>query len=522
MSHENDTPMSVESSAASQMASSQPAISSANFSVVGNTSCGLKTVEPSVLGLVKSLTHTRSIGEEFADLKKDLKKLVMGMERLGHSLYEAHQISSEELSMEALKRSVGDIPGTSRERTFRGGSRYRASRGRYSSKFFTPRKPNWNLRVLDPRGMEQVESLDNIEMKESTKKCLKNDGITREGYLEKNILAQLVRGDDVILQIRGSKLENYAIYPVIEVLGGAAPNVQIVVVVNRLEAQSSKSFLVSLRKHLKAAELDITLHIVPQDNSLDASHFIDSTSNKPCVFITTPEMMARMRAEDIIRPIEVDVMVVYEAEYVLRAPAHVEAIRSVLDETQVCQVILAAHDGTDDVVQAIGALAFPDDTVIFSMDHVNIRNARHHSYTDVAMADGFIERAAKLSEDGTVVVICRDATESSRLRDRLAGCAEILTVSKIAESNGSICGLLITPQLSASVLQSRSHSAVKMILNISGATITPDRYLEMMASYMDAGQECEIVTWIGSQDDLKNKGFDAIGLAFQDVSPDSQ
>ncbi|KAF9174692.1 hypothetical protein BGX21_001474 [Mortierella sp. AD011] len=522
MSHENDTTMPVESSPTSQVASSQLTSSSANFSVAGNTSCGSRTTESSALGLTKSLAHTRSVGEEFADLKKDFKKLVMGMERLGRSLYEAHQISSEESSMEALKRSVGDIPGASRERTSRGGSRYRISRERYSSKFFTPRKPNWNLRVLDPRGVEQVESLDNIEMKESTKKCLKNDGITREGYLEKNILSQLVRGDDIILQIRGSKLENYVIYPIVEVLGGATPNVQIIVVVNRLEVQSSKSFLGSLQKHLRAAELDVTLHIVPQDNSLDASHFTNSTSDKPCVFITTPEMMARMRAEDIIRPTEVDVMVIYEAEYVLRAPAHVEAIQSVLDETQVCQVILAAHDGTDDVVQAIGALAFPDDTVIFSMDHVNIRNARHHSYTDVALSDGFIERAAKLSEDGTVVVICRDATESSRLRDRLANRAEILTISKIAESNGSICGLLITPQLSASVLRSRSHSAVKMILNISGATITPDRYLEMMASYMDAGQECEIVTWVRSQDDLKNKGFDAIGIAFQYVSSNSQ
>ncbi|KAF9359702.1 hypothetical protein BGX26_011650 [Mortierella sp. AD094] len=519
MSHENDTPVPVESSPASQVASSQPTTSSAEFSAIENTSSGLQTVESSTSGLVKSPAQIKSIGEEFVDLKKSLKKLVMSLERLGCSLHETHQISSEELSMEALKRSVGDIPGASRDRTSRGGSRYRTSRGRYSSRFFTPRKPNWTLKVLDPQGIEQVELLEKIVMKELTMKCLKNDGITRAGYLEKNILAQLIRGDDVILQIKGSKLESYAIYPIIEVLGDAAPNVQILVVMNRLDAQSSKNFLASLQKHLKVAELDITLHVVPQDSDLDASH---NTSNKPSVFITTPEMMTRMRAEDIIKPKAVDVMVVYEAEYVLRTLAHVEAIRSVLDETRVCQVILAAHDGTDDVVRAIDALAFSDDTVIFSMDHVNVRNAYHHSYTDVALADGFVERAANLSKEGTVVIICHDATESNRLRDRLAGSAEILTISKVAESTGTISGLLITPQLSTSILQTRAHSAVKMILNISGVNLTPDRYLEMMASYMDAGQECEIVTWVGSQDDLRNKGFEAMGIAFQDVSPDSQ
>ncbi|KAF9113228.1 Vacuolar protein sorting-associated protein SNF8 [Mortierella sp. AM989] len=518
MSCENDTSILVESTSAPQSATNQSIASSSNISAIEPLSGGPQPIESTSSGTVKSLEY-RKISEEFADLKKNLKMLIMSVENLGRSLEGNDQPSSEEYSVETLRRAIEDMSNTSKEKMSRGGARPKSYRGRHTARHFAPRKPNWTLKVLDQQGLNQVESLEKIDMKESTMRCLKADGVTEAEYLAKNVLAQLITGDDAVMQIRGNRLENYSIYPIVDALDNADIGLQILIVMNRLDAQSSKSFITSLQKHVEVAGLDVALHVISGDENID--DLKKNTLNKSSVFLTTPEIMTLMRAEDIIKPEAVNVLVVYEAEYVLRASTHIGAIRSFLDETQVCQVILAAHDGTLDLVQAIEVFALEEETVIFSMDHVNIQSAYHYSFTDTNLTDDLVERAVKLSQEGTAVVICRDTIGSSKLKDQLAGRAEILTVAKIAESNKVISGLLITPQFSTGILQTRAHGTVKMILNLSGVAPFLDRYLGIMASYMDIGQECEIVTWIRSQDDLKNKGFEASGITFQNVPSES-
>ncbi|KAF8980982.1 ESCRT-II subunit protein snf8 [Entomortierella lignicola] len=471
MNVECDAAMLIESTLTPQVASSQSTTESTGLLDSDALADKPRPVEPISSNTLKPPGQTKSISDEFMKLKKNLKKVVMSLERLGCSMKEGQIISSEVSTVEALKQSVTDVSGTSKVR-----SKY--YRGRYSPKYFVPRKPNWTLKVLDPHGLDLVKSLEQIEMKEATIKSLKADGITEAGYLEKNILARLIIGDDFVLQIRGNKLESYSIYPIIDVLSDANPEVQILVLMNRMDAQSSRSFIASVQNYINVTGLDVALQVVPHDPKFDPGRIKDSTSIKPSVFVTTPEMMTRLKAESIINPKSVNLLVVYEAEYVFRTPNNVEAIRSFLDETHVCQVVLAAHDGTEDLVNAIEGFDFPEETAVFSMDRVNIQSAIHYNYTDATLTDSLIERAVKLSKEGIVIVICHDAIESNKLKGRLADSAEILTIANITESKGSASGLLITPQLSSGVIQTRDRSTVKLILNISGSALTPDSQLE--------------------------------------------
>ncbi|KAF9205824.1 ESCRT-II subunit protein snf8 [Haplosporangium sp. Z 27] len=513
MNVECDAAMLIESTLTPQIASSQSTTESTGLLDSDALADKPRPVEPIPSNTLKPPGQTKSISDEFMELKKNLKKVVMSLERLGCSMKEGQLISSEVSTVEALKQSVTDVSGTSKVR-----SKY--YRGRYSPKYFVPRKPAWTLKVLDPHGLDLVESLEQIEMKEATIKSLKADGITEAGYLEKNILARLIIGDDFVLQIRGNKLESYSIYPIIDVLSDANPEVQILVLMNRMDAQSSRSFIASVQNYINVTGLDVALQVVPRDPKFDLGRIKDSTSIKPSVFVTTPELMTRLKAESIINPKSVNVLVVYEAEYVFRTSNNVEAIRSFLDETHVCQVVLAAHDGTEDLVNAIESFDFPEETAVFSMDRVNIQSAIHYNYTDATLTESFIERAVKLSKEGIVIVICHDAIESNKLKGRLADSAEILTIAGITESKGSASGLLIIPQLSSGIIQTRDHSTVKLILNISGSALTPDRYLEIMASYMDIGKECEVITWIRSHNGLWYKGFEELGVTFRENLPD--
>ncbi|KAI1310258.1 hypothetical protein EDD11_003843 [Mortierella claussenii] len=466
---------------------------------------------------------TRTIGEEFLDVKKNLQNMALSLERLGHSLEKTAQIAPADAPVESVRRAAIELPGTSKEREKGAGAlevrTRRAFRGRRPSKFFTPRKPNWTLKVFDPRGLQLSESTEKIEMKDATRKCLEVDGVTETGYIEKSILAQLISGEDAILQIRGNKLDCHSIYPIVDVLENATPELQVLILVNRLETQSTKNLMGSLQKHLEVADLHASVHTVPQDKKLDLELLAKRTLNEPCIYITTPEMMARLKHEGVIRPKAVHVLVVYEAEYVTRTPAHIKLIREALEECEVCQVILAAHEGTEDVLQAADAFKFPEETVVFSMDHINIRTADHYRFTEDALLEQLLDRVVQLSESNTVVVVCHDAGEVVKMKDLLAERTDVHTAAKGPDLDGSIHGVVITQQFHSTILHSRRHNAVKMILNLAGQVTTPSRYLDMLASYMDIGQACEVVTKVGNSESMKEfELLEKLGAVFEDAS----
>ncbi|ORZ22799.1 hypothetical protein BCR41DRAFT_369129 [Lobosporangium transversale] len=248
--------------------------------------------------------------------------------------------------------------------------------------------------------------------------------ITQLGYIEKNTLAQLISGDDGILQIRGNRLENYVIYPIIDVLEDATSEFQVLILMNRLDAQSSKAFVSSLKKHLNVAEVPNTFYTAQQDKMVGLGPLL-SSSTTPSIYAITPEMMTQLKNEGVIVPKAVHVMIVYEAEYVLRTPAQIESIRIALDEFEVCQVILAVHDATEDVLHAAEAFGFSDKTIVFSMDHTNIYTAEHYRFTEETMLESLLDRAVQFSKENAVVVLCHDAREAQRIRGQLAERAEM-------------------------------------------------------------------------------------------------
>lgn len=460
--------------------------------------------------------RNKTLGEELVDIKKILQQAIRRLERLKTSINDAGVGQSDETPVDVAHEGA-EPQSSPREYPSRGGHAagrrmpaFRTRPPRFPGRISYPRKPNWILKILDPHGLSPVDSLEEIEMASSTMKCLKDDDITELGYIEKNVLHKLIAGDDTVLQLR-IKLENYAVYPLIDLLDKPSPDLQLVIIMNRLDAQSSRLFLSSLQKHMDTAEAVADVRIIPLDKKLDLQPLLKS-STKPTVFVTTPEMMDRLKNEGVIRSKSVLAMVVYEAEYVLRSPSNVDILRSALSDLEGCQVILACHDGTEDVLRSAEAFDFREEALIFSMDYTNVNFADHFYVTDSALVDAALDRAVKLSKTSLAVVMCHDGTEVNRLKDRFADSTEVITLAKAADSTLT-SGLLITHQIGARVIQNKAHSSVKMIVNMSGWALAPDKYLEMLASYMDLGEQCEVVVKVGAQDALKS--LEALGVSFK-------
>lgn len=315
-------------------------------------------------------------------------------------------------------------------------------------------------------------------------------------------------GDDAVLQLR-SKLVNYATYPLIDLLDKPNPELQLLVIVNRLDAQSSKMFLSSFEKQMNAADVKANIYVMPQDKKPDPDLLSKGTPDKPRIFVTTPEMMENLRNQGIIKAKSVLAMVVYEAEYVLRMPSHVDIIRSALDKLENCQVILACHDGTEDVMRAAEAFDFREEAMIFSMDYVNVNTTDHFYVTENASVEVALDRAVQMSKENVVVLICHDTTEVIKMKERFSERTEVLTLAKAADTNVAN-GLLITTQVTT---KNRLHGSVKMIVSLLRTAFPPDRYLEMLASYLDLGEQCEVVIKVSNQDALRN--LEALGVSFK-------
>ncbi|KAF9435804.1 hypothetical protein BGZ76_005488 [Entomortierella beljakovae] len=452
----------------------------------------------SLLATIVELTNQlRAIPEEISDIKRSLNMITVSLKRLeGPS--KISKVTPQDVSQMEFEQPISTgISGSPGEKDSKGTKNSKLYRKKRYTKYYMPRRPNWSLKILDQKGLDPIGDIDTIKINEPTKKCLETNIL---GYSEKSTLKPLINGNDAVLQIRGSGLVSLTIYPIMDVLDLAVPELQVLIAMNRVDALSSKSFLSSLKKHLEVAGIDVALHIISNDKRPDFESF-ENLQEKPTIFVSTPDMIAQLTTEGIIKPQIVNLLIVYEAEYCFRVSDNVKTIQSILKSASVCQVILTAHDGTEELVKSIDTLEMSDDIVIFSMDYTNIQLNSHYCYQDdIAETNRVIDYAIELSKEGIVVIICRDMTESNGIKDRLAGYAEILSAPNVTRPTEDICGMFITTQF-----------ANRMIP-------FPDKYLEMMASYIEVGERCQIVTWDEARDVQRKNSLEALGVSFKDIA----
>ncbi|KAG0210077.1 hypothetical protein BGX33_005139 [Mortierella sp. NVP41] len=513
-----------------------PALTTQQKTSSDPTASTFLTVPPSApQATPKTPEHSKSITEEFVEMKHNLLDVLQSMERLGVALVEAKQLSAQEASVESVKRSINDLLHANKDRpakdvttTRNQGHRAPKTGGRKFSRPFYPRnrQNNWSLKVFEPYNLKPMETLDNVELKESTIKCLETDGVALNDpdFIEKHILSPLVNGEDATLQIRGHKLQDSTFYAIVDVLDHASPEVQVVILINRTTVKSSQILVDSLRQVIDHAELNVDLHVIPDDKNLDLRPLAKSTPNKPCVFIATPPTFGRMKEAGVMRPKDVHVLAVYEAEYVLQSNLNVETIKAALADFEVCQVILACQNGTADVVKAEEQFNFTDEKITFSHDYVNILSAHHSYFTGNTMMEAIMRHTVELAKTNTVVVVCHDGHEALKMREQLKGQVELLITSRAAEakaeSGGVTGGMFVTSVTSSQVLEGSPHTPVRFVLNLAGTTLQPESYLRMMGSYMDIGEECTILSKVGSATGLKD--LEELGIEFEAISDPAQ
>ncbi|KAG0061850.1 hypothetical protein BGZ89_011128 [Linnemannia elongata] len=468
---------------------------------------------------------SKTATEEFIEMKYNLQNVTLSMERLGIALVEANLLSAQEASVESIKQSINDLLHTSKDHPVRNPFRARAPKtGARKFPRPYPFRKTWSNKLLEPFNLTPLESLNKVELKESTLKCMEADGLSIEnsGYVAKNILGPLVNGDDATLQLRGNKLQNFLFYAIVDVLDSATPETQIVILVNRVSVRSSQMFVESLKTHLDHAELKVDLHVVPEDKTLDLTPLAKSTPNKPTVFVSAPSTFTRMKEAGVIHPKNVHILVIYEAEYVLQTNSNIETIKMALTDFDVCQVILACQHGTTDVIKAEEQFNFTDDKITFSEDYTNLHLSHHKYFVGNGKSDKYLKKAVELGKTQTIVVVCHDGQEAAKMREQLKDDVELLVTSRAsdakAETGGVVGGLFVTSLSSAQVLEGTPHTPVRWILNLAGTTLTTDGYLRMLGAYMDIGEECTVLSKVGSPSALKE--LEEFGVEFEVISDD--
>ncbi|KAG9065782.1 ESCRT-II subunit protein snf8 [Linnemannia hyalina] len=460
--------------------------------------------------------------EEFVAMKYNLQGVILSMERIGIALVEANQLSAQEASVESIKQSINDLLHTDKDLPARNPFRARAPKtgGRKFPRPYPFRK-TWSNKLLEPFNLTPLESFDKVELKEGTLKCMEADGLSIEppGYVAKNIISPLVNvGNDATLQLRGNKLQNFVFYAIVDVLDGASPEAQIVILVNRVSVRSSQMLAESLKAHLDHAELKVDLHVVPEDKTLDLAPLTKSTPNKPTVFVSAPSTFTRMKDAGVILPKNVQILAVYEAEYVLQTNSNIEMIKTALADFDVCQVILACQHGTTDVIKAEEQFNFTDERITFSEDNANLHLSHHKYFVGNGKTDEYLKHAVGLGKTQTVVVVCHDGQDAAKMREQLKDDVELLVTSRAsdakAETGGVVGGLFVTSLSSAQVLESTPHTPVRWILNLAGTTLTIDGYLRMLGTYMDIGEECTVLSKVGSPSTLKE--LEEFGVEFEE------
>ncbi|KAG0277344.1 hypothetical protein BGZ95_006101 [Linnemannia exigua] len=475
----------------------------------------------------KSDNNHKTITEEFVEMKHNLMDVLQSMERLGIALVEANQLSAQEASVESVKRSIDDLLHTNRDRPMRGSARTKGSKfgGRKFPRTYPPRK-TWSTKLIEPYNLKPVASLDMVGLKEATLKAMESDGLTllNPGYIAKSIIGPIVNGDDATLQLRGNKLQNFAFYAIVDVLDNASPEAQVVILVNRTTVKSSQLLVDSLKEHLDHAELNVDVHVVPDDRNVDLQPLTKSTPNKPCIFVSAPSTFARLKEAGVIRPKDVHVLVVFEAEYILLSNNNIEKIRTALADFEVCQIILACQHGTVDVAKAEEQFNFTEDRIAFSEDYVHIKSADHKYFVGNTILGDILKYAAGLGKTQTVVIVCHDGHEAMKLREQLKDNVELLVTSRAADAKiqvgGVVGGMLVTTISSGLVLEGTPHTPVRLILNLAGTTMTVDGYLRMMGAYMDISEDCVILSKVGSPAALKE--LEEFGVEFEAISEAAQ
>lgn len=146
--------------------------------------------------------------------------------------------------------------------------------------------------------------------------------------------------------------------------------------------------------------------------------------------MTTPDMLPKLKDADLLHPDHTHVMIVFEAEYVMRNSRQIQSIKSVLEEMKVTQAVLAVKEVTEDVMNATESLDFKADAMMFSMDHEHMTNATHYYFSQHSMEVTVLNRAAELSKEYPVVILGHDTADVTRLKEALGSKAQV--VSKIA------------------------------------------------------------------------------------------
>ncbi|KAF9328982.1 hypothetical protein BG006_007919 [Podila minutissima] len=383
------------------------------------------------------------------------------------------------------------------------GDRNRGPVGRRSSKvssggqFGGPWKP---LVVATHRNLEIVPSLDVIDLQEATLKCLYHDG-THELVLSKSIMGPLIAGEDILLQIRSSLLDDYVSYALVDIVSERAkPELCAVIIVTRFEITSTKRLLDTLAKKFEVAKLHVNQYII--ERTYDLGPLSKAAPNKPRIYVTTPDMLPKLKEANLLDPDHTHVMVIYEAEYVMRNPRMVQSIKSVLEKMKVAQAILAVREVTDDVLHATGTLDFKADAVHYSIDHEHMKNANNFYFSEPSLEEVVLNRAAELSMEYPVVVLGNDIGDIARLKEIIGAKAHLIPDTAVLGPDMLPHGMFVAPYSARFFFVGKPRTGVRLIISLSQSPVTLERYLATMATYMDVGETCNIVFKINSHADV--------------------
>ncbi|KAF9199464.1 hypothetical protein BGZ59_003959 [Podila verticillata] len=155
------------------------------------------------------------------------------------------------------------------------------------------------------------------------------------------------------------------------------------------------------------------------------------------------------------------------------------------------------------------------------MDHEHCKNASLFYYHGPSMEDAILNRAAELSKKYPVVIL-GDAADIPLLKEALSTKARLIQNDEVLGPHMLPHGVFVAPYDSKMFFSGKPQTGVKLVIGVSQSPFTLEGYLEMMATYMDVGESCNIAVKLTSFTvipDLKSMNPSASEITDADTIP---
>ncbi|KAF9979036.1 hypothetical protein BGZ73_007138 [Actinomortierella ambigua] len=335
-------------------------------------------------------------------------------------------------------------------------------------------------------------------------------------HVDRMVFKPLMDGTDTVIQVRSKKLRDYVAITLVDAVNEADPRGYAVILVNSCGSNSTRGLLTVLREYFEDAELSVDIKCAIDDRADNIAVISQRDHGKPAIFVCTPNQFAQLTQGGVLgHPDHHILLVMYEAEYILgRSSVMLPIIQETMKMAEPHQIVVAVMHGSTAIHELPEKLQLRSERVIYSMDYDILHSVKHFYFQDASVEATVLNRMIEIGQTDLAVVICSTREDIMQVKDQIQ---EKVKVYSLTDSELPAGVLVTTKQTPFIRFSEMSTGRVRMIANLSGGSISGERYIEMMLAYLALGDECDVVLKVSNAQWIKNMET-SLGITIAEVT----